>query len=79
MTASILSLGERAMMEVGFNELERVLVEGPQGYLVSVTAGSKAVLTVSATKSLKIGLLFYDLQKSANQVGRILDNPDDPK
>jgi len=67
------------MMEVGFNELERVLVEGPQGYLVSVTAGSKAVLTVSATKSLKIGLLFYDLQKSANQVGRILDNPDDPK
>ena len=77
MTASILSLGERAMLEVGFQELDRILVEGPQGYLISVTCGSKAVLTVSASKALKIGLLFYDMQRTAKEIGNILDNPEE--
>lgn len=77
MTASILSLGERALMEVGLQTLDRILVEGPQGYLISVTCGSKAVLTVSANKSLKIGLLFYDMQRTAKEIGTILDNPEE--
>ena len=77
MTASILALGERAMMEVGFQELDRILVEGPQGYLITVTCGSKAVLTVSAGKTLKIGLLFYDMQRTAKDIGTILDNPEE--
>ena len=75
MTASILSLGERAMLEVGFQELDRILVEGPQGYLISVSCGNRAVLTVSASKSLKIGLLFYDLKRTASEIAKILDNP----
>ncbi|MHA2031742.1 MAG: roadblock/LC7 domain-containing protein [Candidatus Kariarchaeaceae archaeon] len=77
MTASILALGERAMLEVGFQELDRILVEGPQGYLITVTCGSKAVLTVSAAKTLKIGLLFYDMQRTAKEIGTILDNPEE--
>lgn len=74
MTAALLSLGERAMMEVGQGELTRIFVEGNSGYLMSVQAGNKAVLTVSAKNDLKLGLLFHDMKKTAKNLGEILDN-----
>ena len=74
MTAAMLALGERAMLEVGYQELDRILVEGPKGNLITISAGSKAVLTVTAKKSLKIGLLFFDMKKTADEIGRILEN-----
>ncbi|MHA1214621.1 MAG: roadblock/LC7 domain-containing protein [Candidatus Hodarchaeales archaeon] len=72
MTAAILSLGERAVMETGKGEMNRILVEGDNGYLISVQAGSKAVLTASANRSIKLGLLFLDLKEAAAKVGEIL-------
>ena len=74
MTAAMLALGERAMLEVGYQELDRILVEGPTGNLITISAGSKAVLTVTAKKSLKIGLLFFDMKKTADEIGKILEN-----
>lgn len=74
MTAAMLALGERAMLEVGYQELDRILVEGPKGNLITISAGSKAVLTVTAKKSLKIGLLFFDMKKTADEIGKILEN-----
>ena len=76
MTAAMLALGERAMLEVGYQELDRILVEGPTGNLIVISAGSSAVLTVTAKKSLKIGLLFYDMKKCANEIAKILENMD---
>ena len=76
MTAAMLALGERAMLEVGYQEMDRILVEGPTGNLIVISAGSSAVLTVTAKKSLKIGLLFYDMKKCANEIAKILENMD---
>ena len=76
MTAAMLALGERAMLEVGYQELDRILVEGPTGNLIVISAGSSAVLTVTAKKSLKIGLLMYDMKKCAKEIGKILENMD---
>lgn len=73
MTAAILSLGERAMMETGQGELVRISVEGNDGYLVSVSAGSRAVLTVSANRDLKLGLIFHDLKEAARLIAEILE------
>ncbi|MHA2331495.1 MAG: roadblock/LC7 domain-containing protein [Candidatus Hodarchaeales archaeon] len=75
MTAAMSSLGERAMMEVGRSDLLRIFVEGEDGYLISVTAGTKAVLTVSARKPIKLGLIFFDIKTASKDVGDILDNP----
>ena len=72
MTAAMLSLGERAMMEVGRGELVRILVEGDDGYLISVAASNKAVVTVSARKTVKLGLIFHDLALVAQKVGEVL-------
>ena len=75
MTAAMSSLGERAMMEVGRSDLLRIFVEGEDGYLISVASGSKAVLTVSARKPIKLGLIFFDIKTASKEVGEILDNP----
>ncbi|MHA2271963.1 MAG: roadblock/LC7 domain-containing protein [Candidatus Hodarchaeales archaeon] len=72
MTAAMLSLGERAMMEVGRGELVRILVEGNDGYLISVAASDKAVVTVSAKKTVKLGLIFHDLGAIAEKVAEVL-------
>ncbi len=72
MTAAILSLGERAVMETGKGEMSRILVEGDSGFLISVQSGSKAVLTASANKSVKLGLIFLDMKQSAKKIGEIL-------
>jgi len=72
MTAAILSLGERAVMETGKGEMTRILVEGDSGYLISVQAGSKAVLTTSASRSVKLGLIFLDMKQAAIKIGEIL-------
>ncbi len=72
MTAAILSLGERAVMETGKGEMTRILVEGKDGYLISVQTGTKAVLTASANRSVKLGLIFLDMKQAAQKVGEIL-------
>lgn len=72
MTAAILSLGERAVMEIGKGEMTRILVEGDSGYLISVQAGTKAVLTTSASRSVKLGLIFLDMKQSAKKIAEIL-------
>ncbi|MFX0122912.1 MAG: roadblock/LC7 domain-containing protein [Candidatus Hodarchaeota archaeon] len=72
MTAAILSLGERAVMETGKGEMTRILVEGDNGYLISVQAGTKAVLTTSASRSVKLGLIFLDMKQTAKKISEIL-------
>jgi predicted regulator of Ras-like GTPase activity (Roadblock/LC7/MglB family) len=72
MTAAILSLGERAVMETGKGEMTRILVEGDSGYLISVQSGSKAVLTTSAGRSVKLGLIFLDMKQTAKKISEIL-------
>lgn len=76
MSSALLALGQRAMMEVGFVELDRILIESATGNLVTISAGLKAVLTVSAKKNLKIGLLLYDLKQTAEAIASLLDGSD---
>ena len=72
MTAAMLSLGERATLELGKGSLVRIMVEGVDGYMLSVAAGDKAVLTISAAKNTKIGLIFHDVGRVAKKIGDIL-------
>ncbi|MFX1512120.1 MAG: roadblock/LC7 domain-containing protein [Promethearchaeota archaeon] len=73
MTAAMLSLGERATLELGKGTLVRIMVEGSDGYMLSVAAGDKAVLTISASKTTRIGLIFHDVGKAATTIGELLE------
>lgn len=72
MSAAILALGERASAELGRGSLSQVFIEGEDGYVLLVAAGSWAVLTAIADPSAKLGLVIYDMKRTAERIGRIL-------
>jgi predicted regulator of Ras-like GTPase activity (Roadblock/LC7/MglB family) len=72
MTAAMLSLGERASSELGKGEIEQIFVKGKDGYIIVMGAGSNAVLTVSARKDVKLGLVFLDMKRAADRVAGLI-------
>jgi len=72
MTAAMLSLGERVAQEMQRGELEKIFIEGAYGYIITISAGANAVLTVSARKDAKLGLVFLDMARASQEVERLL-------
>lgn len=72
MSAAILGLGERAAAELGRGHLTQVFIEGDDGYVVLIAAGTRAVLTTLARKESKLGLVLYDMKSTAVVMTEIL-------
>jgi predicted regulator of Ras-like GTPase activity (Roadblock/LC7/MglB family) len=72
MTAAMLTLGEKAAMELGKGELEQVNIKGVNGWLLVVQAGMNACLTVSTTANAKLGLIFLDMKRAAEKVAQMI-------
>ncbi|MHA1674541.1 MAG: roadblock/LC7 domain-containing protein [Promethearchaeota archaeon] len=72
MTAAILSLGERAAQELGKGTLEQVFVRGINGYILTMSAGPNAVLTISTTKDIKLGLMFLDTKRTCEKIVKLV-------
>lgn len=72
MSAALLSLGERTTRELGRGDLERVLVQGREGYIIMTAAGAEAVLTVTAKTNAKLGLLFLDIKRAAQTLAQLV-------
>lgn len=70
MTAAMLSLGERAAMELKRGEMEELIVSGSDGYIITMAAGKNAVLTVSIPASVKLGLIFHFMRPAAQEIGK---------
>ena len=72
MTAAMLSLGERAALEMNKGALEQILIRGEEGYLFVMGAGMNAVLTVSATRDVKLGLIFLDCKRACEKIATLV-------
>ncbi len=72
MTAAMLTLGEKAAMELGKGILEQVNVKGVDGWLLVVAAGLNACLTVSTTANAKLGLIFLDMKRAADKISDMI-------
>lgn len=72
MTAAILSLGERAAMEMNKGDLEQIYVRGSNGYLLVLEAGKNAVLTVSTTRDVRLGLIFLDCKRTCQKIAELI-------
>ncbi|HME55201.1 MAG TPA: roadblock/LC7 domain-containing protein [Candidatus Lokiarchaeia archaeon] len=71
-TAAMLSLGERAALELNKGPMEQILVRGEQGNILVMGAGSNAVLTISTTKDVKLGLIFLDCKRACEKISKIV-------
>lgn len=72
MSAAMLSLGERIAGELGRGMLDEVYIRGEKGYVILRAVGEEAVLTVLARQQAKLGLLFLDMRRAADEFSTIL-------
>lgn len=72
MAAAMLSLGERSAAELARGDLEQVYVKGKEGYVLLIAVGEEAVLTGLARKDAKLGLVFLDMNRTADKLATII-------
>ncbi len=72
MSAAMLSLGERIATELGRGTLEQVYIKGDQGFIVLTAVGEEAVLTALARQEAKLGLVFLEMRRAAEDLLRLV-------
>jgi predicted regulator of Ras-like GTPase activity (Roadblock/LC7/MglB family) len=72
MSAAMLSLGERIAGELGRGVLDQVYIRGANGYVILSAVGEEAVLTVLARQDAKLGLVFLDMRRAAEDLIRLI-------
>jgi predicted regulator of Ras-like GTPase activity (Roadblock/LC7/MglB family) len=72
MSAAMLSLGERTSKELGRGILDQVFIKGENGYVILMNAGTDAVLTAMVRKDAKLGLIFLDMKRTAEEIGKLI-------
>ena len=72
MAAAIIALSDKVLTQLARGSISRVLIDGSEGGIVVVPAGADAALAVMVSHDAKLGLVMLALQRSAEQVRRIL-------
>jgi predicted regulator of Ras-like GTPase activity (Roadblock/LC7/MglB family) len=72
MSAALLSLGDRTSEELNRGALEQVLIKGDHGYILMTHAGHDAVVTILAKKNARLGLIFLDVKRAAENIAKII-------
>lgn len=72
MAAALLAMGERASMELARGGLQQVFVRGQKGLVVMMAAGNDGVLTALCSQNAKLGLIFLDMQRAAQELAQII-------
>jgi len=68
MSAAMLSLGERIGSELGRGGIDRIYVEGDQGYGILTSCGEDAVFLVLASKAAKQGILMLEIKRALGEL-----------
>ena len=72
MSATLLSLGTRAALELQRGEVMEVIVRGEDGYAVMVKADRGVLLLVVANEEAKLGMIFFDMREAISAIKQIL-------
>jgi predicted regulator of Ras-like GTPase activity (Roadblock/LC7/MglB family) len=72
MSAAMLSLGERIAGELGRGYLDQVFIKGERGFVILMSIGEEAVLTVLTRQEAKLGLIFLDMRRAVEKLEKIV-------
>jgi len=72
MSAAMLSLGERIATELGRGSLEQVYIKGTKGLIILTAVGDEAVLTALARQEAKLGLIFLEMRRAAEDLLKLV-------
>ena len=63
---------DRIAGELGRGYLDQVYIKGENGYVVLMSVGEEAVLTVLARREAKLGLVFLDMRRCVEELTKIV-------
>lgn len=72
MSAAMLSLGDRIAGELGRGVLDEVYIHGNDGYVLLTSVGVEAVLTVLTRQQAKLGLVFLEMRRAAEDLQKLV-------
>lgn len=72
MSAAMLSLGDRIGSELARGNIDRIFVEGKQGFGILTSCGTDAVLLVLASEAAKQGLLMLEIKRILGELKMLL-------
>lgn len=72
MSAAMISLGERIAGELGRGELEQVYIRGDSGFVILMSVGEEAVLTSLIRENARLGLIFLDMKRAADDLEKLV-------
>ena len=72
MSAAMLSLGDRIGRELARGEIDRIYVEGEEGFSILTSCGEDAVFLVLAGKSAKQGVLMLEIKRALTELRKVL-------
>ncbi len=71
MSASVLSMGERAAKELKRGVLDQVYIKGDQGYLLVMHCGPEAILALLVNPDAKLGVVFMEAKRTAEELSQL--------
>jgi predicted regulator of Ras-like GTPase activity (Roadblock/LC7/MglB family) len=72
MSAAMISLGERITSELNRGDLEQLFIKGMNGYVVLMSIGQDAVLTLLSSEQAKLGLMLLDMRHAVDDLEKML-------
>lgn len=72
MSAAMLSLGERISGELGRGGLDEVYIRGEDGFVLLTAVGDEAVLTALARIEAKLGMIFLEMRRAAEDLEKLV-------
>ena len=72
MSAAMLSLGERIGQELVRGTIDRIYVEGDEGFSILTSCGEDAVFLVLAGKAAKQGVLMLEIKRALTELKPVL-------
>jgi predicted regulator of Ras-like GTPase activity (Roadblock/LC7/MglB family) len=73
LSASVLSMGERAARDLKRGELDQVYIKGDQGYLLLVHCGPDALLSLLVRPEAKLGVVFMEGKRTAEELAKLFE------
>jgi len=71
LSASVLSMGERAAKDLNRGSLEQVIIKGENGYLLLVHCGPDALLSMLVRPEAKLGVVFMEARRTAEELAKL--------
>ena len=72
MTATLLSLSKKQIVEMQKGDFDLLYIKGIEGYLLIMQAGPRAVLLVSTTKDVRLGLILLECRRICEKISKLI-------